>query len=718
MFSSPLRNLAKALCAALLISCTSVSLAQDTATSNEREQTLLGVLRSDAPSAEKALACKNLAIYGSSAAVDDLAKLLPDPQLSSWARTSLEAIPGPEADAALREAAGTLDGRLLIGMINSIGVRQDAAAVTTLVERLQSEDAQVAAAAAVALGKIGDEAATSALRLALKNVASSDSSPVVTSAIAEGCVLCAERRYLAGELASAIEIYDEIRAAEVPTQRMVEATRGAILSRGEDGIDLLLETFRSDEKKLRQLALATAREFPGDGLDKALAKEIVQADPPRAALIIQVMADRPDTVVLDSIVQAATQGDRQVRLSAIDALRRVGDSSCLSVLLKAAAENDEDVNQAAKDTLAELPGNDVDAKIVERLRQADGDDYSVLLHLVAQRRIDAVEDVVKALANQDATVRQTALAALGQIVSLQRLSLLIDAVKQNDGGDDLEAATKALRAACVRMPDREACAAELAAALRSARAATKTTLLEIISEVGGETALKTIYAAAMSSDPQSQDDGSRLLGKWNGVDAAPSLLAIAKSGPAEKYQVRALRGYIGLARKFPMPEPQRASMCSQAFELARRADEQRLVLDVLKLHPSLEGLGVAVKAKQVPAVRSEASQATMVIAQKLGDKGINVTELLSGQGLDPVKLEIVHAEYGADGSFKDVTKEIKQQAGNLPLIMLSSANYNSSFGGDPVPGSPKQLRIEYVINGKTGKATFKENAMILLPMPE
>ena len=45
----------------------------------------------------------------------DLAALLANPRLASWARIALEAIPGDEASAALREAAGRLDGRLLVG---------------------------------------------------------------------------------------------------------------------------------------------------------------------------------------------------------------------------------------------------------------------------------------------------------------------------------------------------------------------------------------------------------------------------------------------------------------------------------------------------------------------------------------------------------------------------------------------------------------------------
>ena len=59
-----------------------------------------------------------------------------------------------------------------------------------------------------------------------------------------------------------------------------------------------------------------------------------------------------------------------------------------------------------------------------------------------------------------------------------------------------------------------------------------TILLEILGEVGGAKALSTLATAAKSSDPELQDTGSRLLGKWNGVDAAPVLLDLAKTAPA------------------------------------------------------------------------------------------------------------------------------------------------------------------------------------------
>ncbi|MFP6767057.1 MAG: HEAT repeat domain-containing protein, partial [Planctomycetaceae bacterium] len=227
-----------ALTALVLLATASASAAEDQNWSSDKEKQLLALLRSDTPASEKAIACKQLAIYGSSAAVGDLAKLLPDPQLSSWTRIALEAIPGEEASSALREATDSLEGNLLVGTINSIGVRRDADAVPLLATRLQDKDPEVASAAAVALGRIGNAAATESLRKALAGTPFN-----VRSAVAEGCVLCAERMHAEGNSAEAVEIYDIIRNAELPKQRILEATRGAILARGQAGIPLLVELF-------------------------------------------------------------------------------------------------------------------------------------------------------------------------------------------------------------------------------------------------------------------------------------------------------------------------------------------------------------------------------------------------------------------------------------------------------------------------------------------
>jgi len=327
---------------------------------------------------------------------------------------------------------------------------------------------------------------------------------------------------------------------------------------------------------------------------------------------------------------------------------------------------------------------------------------------------------VNAVDHSDKTVRAAALWALGETVDLKRLSVLISQVIKPKNADDAAVAQKALKTAAIRMPEREACAAELAAAVDgSSSAPTKTVLLEILGAVGGTKALQAMTAAAKSPDVKLVDAGTRLLGEWASADAAPVLLELTTSAPGEKFQTRALNGYIRIANKLEMPEADRTEMCRKAFAAAKQAGERKKVLDVLKKYPNVENLKLAAQAADEPELKEEATQVAIAIVQKLGNKATaEVPEILAKAGLEKVKLEIVKAEYGAGATQKDVTEVLRKHAGDLPLITLPEAGYNASFGGDPVPNTPKKLTIQYKINGKSGEISLAENALILLPMPK
>jgi hypothetical protein len=396
----------------------------------------------------------------------------------------------------------------------------------------------------------------------------------------------------------------------------------------------------------------------------------------------------------------------------------LGDVSCVSPLLQIATGSDAELAQAAKTALAELPGEKVDADIAARLAGADGKSLAVLIEVVGQRRIDATATLLKSVDNSDALVRSAALSALGATIGAKQLPVLISYVIAPKYPADEEPAQRALRAAATRMPDREACAHALAAAMPKAPAATQAALVEILAAVAGTTALDTIGAAAKSPTPELQDTASRVLGEWMNVEAAPVLLDLVKSAPDAKYQVRALRGYIRLVRQFPMSDAQRADMCQKALGASSNVAEKKLVLEVLGRYPTRDMLKLAAEASSTPSIKRDAVRVALAIAQKLGDQGGEVREIVAKLPLDPVKLEIVKAQYGAGSVQQDVTEALRRHARNAQLISLPSPSFSEHLAGDPVPGAPKQLTVQYRINGKAGTATFAENSLIWLPMPK
>jgi hypothetical protein len=108
----------------------------------------------DATVYAKAKACQRLAVTGGAAAVPAVAKLLSEETLSHYARTALEQIPHPSASDALRGALAQLKGRLLVGVINSLGVRRDTKAIAELSKLRLDADPQIALAADAALARI------------------------------------------------------------------------------------------------------------------------------------------------------------------------------------------------------------------------------------------------------------------------------------------------------------------------------------------------------------------------------------------------------------------------------------------------------------------------------------------------------------------------------------------------------------------------------------
>ncbi len=679
-----------------------------------QEADLLAVLRSDAPIEQKSAACRELARIGTKDAVPVLAAMLDDARLSHMARYALETIPDPSVEDALRDALGKVHGRPLLGVIGSLGVRRDAAAVDPLAGLLAGSDAEVAQSAARALGCIGTPAAAKALEGALAG-----SSGRTRLNVCEGLLRCAEARVAEGQEAAAVPIYDRLRSlADAPPQVRAAGLRGAILARGKEGVALLIPAVRGPDDALAAAAVRAAMESSAPEITDALVAALPDLPPERQGLLFGVLAARGDARVLPVVLQAAQGGDARLRILALSTLKRVGDATCVPALLDAAMGDHVEVAEAARDALERLPGNAVDEQIVEQLARADGKLRMMLIRLATERRTAAAAPAFwRAADDDDPAVRAAALAGLGAVLPPTDLPKLIARLDTTKAGPEAVALDEALQSLCLRAADREAAAAQVAAALPTAAAPVKARILQTLAVIGGATSLQTVVAAARSGDEGLRDAAFQVLGQWGSVDAAPHLLELHKATPEARFKTRAIRAYIRIARQFDMTAAERAAMCRAALQAADREEDKRLVLEILLRYADEEMQSIALEAAEDPALRDQA----MLVVAAMASQGINRAELgraLARAGHQPVKLEIIKAEYGAGEVFKDVTAALRRYAKNYRIIFLPSTNYNENLGGDPVPNVAKQLKIKYRIDGKEGEVSLSENALIELPMPK
>ena len=159
---------------------------------------------------QKAIACKRLAQIGNKESVAPLAALLSDNRLGHYARFGLEPNPDPSVDEALRSALPKLKGRLLMGVIHSIGVRKDARAVDALGKLMYDQDVEIAQAASASLGTIGGPQAARLLRDGLNRT----KIPVLP-VVARATLVCAEGLMRANR-AQALELYTTLSGPSMP----------------------------------------------------------------------------------------------------------------------------------------------------------------------------------------------------------------------------------------------------------------------------------------------------------------------------------------------------------------------------------------------------------------------------------------------------------------------------------------------------------------------
>ncbi len=602
-------------CAILIIVAASAgTVAQDRPAVDVKQRDLVAVLQSEAPKSEKAITCKQLLIYGTEQCVPALAPLLADKDLASWARIALEAIPGPAADSALRNALGKIEGRLLVGAINSIGVRRDVQAVDTLVQKLDDADTDVASAAAVALGHIGGEQAAKALVQSLADAPAS-----IRSAAAEGCILCAERFLAHNRAAEAVTLYDTVRQADVPDQRHIEAIRGAILARKSAGVPLLIEQLRSEDRKRLGVALRTARELPGRDVTEALAVELDHLSPDRRPMLLLALADRNDPAVLPTVHKAAQSGPKDLRITAINILIRLGDVSCVPVLLDAAIQDDAELRQAAMETLVRLPGKDVDADLLARLPQATGKLQQVLIELAGQRQISgALAAVVPSLHDADAGVRGAAVQTIGIIGQDKQIPDLVKLFAHASNSSERPGIRKALLSITGRCG--VGCIPHLLPLLQSRDTELHMIGLHALAIVGGPEALAAVKSSIDNAEPAVQDEAVRILSTWpnnwpEDSEAGQTLLILAKSAQKMSHQVLGLRGYLQYIRgNKELSNEQKVARVNDVRSHIRRPEETRQAIAVLAEAPSANALELLTTLAGDPAVAEEVYSAMVRIA--------------------------------------------------------------------------------------------------------
>jgi HEAT repeat protein len=588
----------------------------------EETKKLVAVLSSGASTYEKARACQRLADIGTAEAVPALATLLGDEQLSNYGRCGLERIPDPSADAALREALGRLKGNLLIGVVNSIGVRRDPGSVQALAKLARDPASGAAREAFLALGRIATPAALEVLREAL-SAGAGDLKP----AVVEGFLLYAEQQVRDGKLPMAMALYDAMRRTSSLSPSLYRvATRGAILTRGPAGLELLLEQLRSDDAEARSLGLGLLREWPGREALKAVVAELANAKPEMRVPLIAFLAERNDPASRDTVEQLAASDSTDIRPIALRALGRIGGASSVPVLLKALeTAKDEGESAAALSSLSQIDAPETDALILKALPGATPANRGRLIGILGGRRnaANAIGELIQLAGNADPVVSQAAFSALAAQARPEDLPQLIQLAVSCPQDALRGAAERCVSETTLKIPNVGARCDQVAAALKkSTDPAVRCTLVRILSMIGDWKAYGVVAPLLKDADANVRDAALRGLAGWSDATPGAALLRFAQEVADPVQRTLALRGLVRmagtLAGESTYAPRQAIDWLTQANQLVKdRADEKKLILSGLGQLKCVEALLLVQPYLADAAVPDESAMAAIQIARQM-----------------------------------------------------------------------------------------------------
>ncbi|MCX5655812.1 MAG: hypothetical protein NTY65_14330, partial [Planctomycetota bacterium] len=594
------------------------------------EAKLLALLKSPGTAVDaKRYFCRYLAIVGSSESVPALAALLGDEKLSDPARIALEPMRDPAAGAALRQALGQpaghgtpavpgVKGKLLAGVIGSVGARRDAPAVPALAALTGDADADVARSAVAALGAIG----TSDAAKALDEVAAK-APEALQRPIAQARLTCAAGLAQAGKGAEAAAIYRSLLGAKSATATRPAALRGLVSIQSRlEALKTITDALRGDDDAMRAAAISA---FVGSGdpsLKAAVAEQLPSLNTAAQKALLAVLPDQRDVRARLGLLKLIDESkDEALRAAAIACLGAHGQAEDVAMLAKAATKDAGPEAAAARKALDQMGGAGVSEAIVRLLASSDAPTRNMALALVAGRRIEtAMPALLKMSGGADATVAGEAVKALAVIAGPAELPGLVK-ILVSTGDDAVRSSIEnAVATICSRTSDREACARAVLPGMVSAISpASRMAMVRLLPRVKTPEALAT--AQRVMRDEAGTEIGQtaiRAISEWPDIAAAQSLLDYAKTAKNANDAVLAMRGCLRLADQKDQPLAKRLSVYRSVLEAAQRPDEKKQALAGLADLPSPDALDVLVKYVKDPAIGADAAQATMRLARQSG----------------------------------------------------------------------------------------------------
>ncbi|HXY37192.1 MAG TPA: HEAT repeat domain-containing protein [Planctomycetaceae bacterium] len=351
----------------------------------------------------------------------------------------------------------------------------------------------------------------------------------------------------------------------------------------DEFVQMIVKLIGDRDKEFRAAGLEQVRTAArGPALTQLFAAQLTKLDADGQIALLSALADRGDHAARAAVLDLlGSSHDENVRAGAIRSLGRLGESQDLPLLIKSLSAGPQVEQAAARRSLIEIPGETVNQALAADLLSESSSAKGALLDVLATRRASGQAPAfLAAIVDDNARVRRSAMAALGQIGRPEQIAPMLAGVLKARKGYERDAAEKNVALVCERIENPDQRGAALIEALNTVDAAHRDELLSLLGRVGGKKLIDFVAAIATGPDGARRQLGIDALSKWPDASVADTLLEIITkaSDPAERGQ--AFRGYVKVsANRDGRSDKERLDRLKQAMKAAKTPEETTLVIN-------------------------------------------------------------------------------------------------------------------------------------------
>lgn len=458
-----------------------------------------------------------------------LVAMLADGSQVDLARMALERAPGASVDAVFVANLGQSSGRVRVALIESIGNRRIASAVPALAAILQDKDSFASAAAARALGQIGNKAAAEVLGRA---------SDPESDNVVEARIRCARNlgrpdgQNTLEELSANMAIAPQLRASAL----------SALLSLDPDAIpQRVASILGGNDRSMKQSVVAWLVALPRSKVLPVINGNIRSWDLETQTGVVAAIGRIGDPSLLPIVMDFARSDQDGLRHAAIVSLGELPGNAEVARLLAEEALRPGEVGSAAKQSLSRLVGSGVDEVVLGGSRQVGSPLRAVYMEELALRDTEGSPEILMAVRTEpDVALRCVALDGLALVGTSDLEAPLLNWMVNATDPTEQSHALRAAAAATFRDRNEKARLKPVADLMGGAPPAVQKRLLTTLSRVGGSEAANYVARFALNEKGPIAESAVEALGHWTDKTGLDPLATVAERAQNEALRTAAI----------------------------------------------------------------------------------------------------------------------------------------------------------------------------------